>query len=191
MRVVMISGKAGSGKDTTAKLMKEKLEARGYRVLITHFADPVKFVCQNFFGWDGNKDKFGRSLLQYVGTEGVRSKYEDFWVEFVMKVLSCFPNQYDYVLIPDARFPNEIQRTIDFFPGSVHIRIERPSYISALSEEQLAHSSETALDYVEPDTFIHNSGSIEDLSDVIDGWLDEYIGYYQLTFEEFMEKVKY
>ena len=39
MKVITISGKAQNGKDTTAGLLKAALEADGYKVLITHYAD--------------------------------------------------------------------------------------------------------------------------------------------------------
>lgn len=69
MKIVCISGKAQHGKDTTAKLLEEILEAQGNRVLIAHYGDLVKYVCKTFFGWDGKKDEKGRTLLQRVGTD--------------------------------------------------------------------------------------------------------------------------
>ena len=39
MKIVCISGKAQHGKDTTAKLLEEILEAQGNRVLIAHYGD--------------------------------------------------------------------------------------------------------------------------------------------------------
>lgn len=56
MKVITISGKAQNGKDTTAGLLKAALEADGYKVLITHYADLLKYICKQFFGWDGQKD---------------------------------------------------------------------------------------------------------------------------------------
>ena len=46
MKIVCISGKAQHGKDTTAKLLEEILEAQGNRVLIAHYGDLVKYVCR-------------------------------------------------------------------------------------------------------------------------------------------------
>ena len=45
MKVITISGKAQNGKDTTAGLLKAALEADGYKVLITHYADLLKYIC--------------------------------------------------------------------------------------------------------------------------------------------------
>ena len=108
MKVILISGKAQHGKDTSAIFMKEALELEGRRVLIAHYGDLVKFICEKYFGWDGKKDEKGRSLLQYVGTDVVRKQKPDFWVNFVCEVLEMFSDQWDRVIIPDCRFPNTV-----------------------------------------------------------------------------------
>ena len=78
MKVICISGKAQHGKDTTAGYLKELLEARGNKVLVTQYGDLVKYICATFFAWDGQKDENGRTLLQYVGTNIVREKEPDY-----------------------------------------------------------------------------------------------------------------
>lgn len=163
MKVVVISGKAQHGKDTTANLLKQSLEADGKSVLITHYADLLKYICKQFFGWNGEKDKHGRQLLQHVGTDVIRASMPDFWVDFVASVLRLFPNHWDYVLIPDCRFPNEIEvlKKADF--DVIHIRVERPGFQSPLTQEQQGHSSETALDGVKPDYHLYNFGNLGDL----------------------------
>lgn len=168
MRVILISGKAQHGKDTAAGIIRETLEAEGYRVLITHYADLVKYVCKAFFGWDGQKDERGRSLLQYVGTDVVRSANPNYWVKFVADMLEFFHDDWDYVLIPDTRFPNEvdyIKHTTDI--PCIHIRVIRPDFESSLTPEQKAHPSETALDTYQPDLYLLNRGTEEELRDVI------------------------
>ena len=44
MQVIVISGKAQHGKDTTAGFLKDALEADGYPVLIAHYGDLVKYL---------------------------------------------------------------------------------------------------------------------------------------------------
>lgn len=72
MKVITISGKAQNGKDTTAGLLKAALEADGYKVLITHYADLLKYICKQFFGWDGQKDDAGRHMIKRTIKETVR-----------------------------------------------------------------------------------------------------------------------
>ena len=106
MKIITISAKAKNGKDFCASLIKQKLESRGNKVLIAHYADLLKYICKTFFGWDGKKNQEGRTLLQYVGTDVIRQKNPDYWVNFIVSILNLFPNEWDYVLIPDTRFPN-------------------------------------------------------------------------------------
>ena len=163
MKVVCISGKAQHGKDTTAGMIKTALESMGHTVLIAHYGDLVKYVCRTFFGWNGEKDAYGRSLLQKVGTDIVREQRPNYWVDFVKDMLSMFPNEWDFVLIPDSRFPNEIDGLKQAGFIVIHLRVRRENFESPLTTEQQNHPSETALDHVVPDFLIVNDGTLEDL----------------------------
>lgn len=146
MKLIYISGKARHGKDTVAGFMRDGLEQDGYRVLITHYGDLVKYVCKTFFGWNGEKDEAGRSLLQYVGTDKVRASYPNFWADFVTDIVYLFEENWDFVIIPDCRFKNEVQP----FTNSYLVRVERANgtqpFDNGLTPEQAAHPSETELD---------------------------------------------
>ena len=43
-KVILISGKARSGKDTLAKVLGDYLKEQGKDVLITHYADSLKYI---------------------------------------------------------------------------------------------------------------------------------------------------
>lgn len=163
MKVICISGQAQHGKDTTAVFLKAFLELDGYRVLITHYADLLKYICSTFFGWDGKKDDKGRTLLQKVGTNIIRRDCPDYWVDFLVDCLGWCENEWDYVLIPDCRFPNEIDGLKNANFDVIHMHIVRPDFDNGLSKEQKNHPSERALDDVTPDIYIHNDGSLSDL----------------------------
>lgn len=164
MKVVCISGRARHGKDTVASMMQRCLWGYGAKVLIIHNADLLKFMCKRFFHWDGQKDDRGRTLLQYVGTDVVRTQKPDFWVSFVADVLELFPNEWDYVLIPDCRFPNEINVLRDRGFDVLHVSVVRPDCDGGLSEEQRNHPSETAMDGTPADITIMNDGNLSGLT---------------------------
>lgn len=165
IKIVCISGHAQNGKDTTAKYMKEYHEALDERVLICHYGDLVKYVCEKFFGWDNEKNDAGRTLLQRVGTDVVRAQQPDYWVKFIVDMLKFFPDEWDYVLIPDARFPNEIDALYDAGFDVTHVRVVRddPYWVSPLSEEQQHHPSETALDDYGYDYILYNRYDLDAL----------------------------
>lgn len=165
IKIICISGHAQNGKDTTAQYMKEYYESDGSRVLICHYGDLVKYICEKFFGWDGEKNDAGRTLLQRVGTDVIRSQQPGYWVDFIASMLRFFPDEWDYVLIPDARFPNEIDGLRDAGFDVTHVRVVRdnPGWVSPLTEEQQNHPSETALDDYEYDYIFYNRYDLEAL----------------------------
>lgn len=175
MRIIAISGHAQNGKDTIAGMLKSSLEEHGERVLIAHYGDLVKYVCKTFFDWDGEKDEYGRHLLQYVGTDIIRSREPEFWVDFIIKMICFFGDNWDYVLIPDSRFPNEIDRLKETGCPVDHLRVERTNFVSPLTKEQQRHPSETALDDSIPDHRIINDGSLQDLERKVEQYIKENI----------------
>ena len=162
-KFICISGKAQNGKDTVANLLKSELESQKYSVLIIHQADLLKFICKNYFGWNGEKDDYGRTLLQKVGTDVIRQKSPDFWVDFIERVTAFFDGSWDYILVPDTRFPNEIERLRTQTSEVIHVRITRPDFLSPLSPEQQKHPSETALDNTVADYNIINDDGLDSL----------------------------
>ena len=164
MKILVISGKSGSGKDTFANIMKEKLEQQGKRCLVIHFADLVKHYATDYYGWNGEKDEEGRTLLQTLGTDKVRAIMPEYWAEAVAKFLAaitCF-NDFDVAFIPDARFPNEIETVFEYNQDSVSIRVERYNENGSMylnpdfTQEQLNHPSEVSLDKYPFDYIVEN-----------------------------------
>lgn len=167
MRIILISGFAQSGKDSSSFIMKELLEKQKKKVLIIHYADYLKLFCKTHLGWDGNKfTQEGRKLLQWFGTDVVRKNYEDTWVDMIIALLKGIKTLYDYVIIPDVRFPNEIDKMCDNF-DCITVRVIRPNFDNGLTEEQKKHPSETALDNHLMEYELINDGDLEKLLETI------------------------
>ena len=167
-KIICIGGKAQNGKDTSAEIFLKELKTNyGKKAIVVHYADLVKFICSKYFDWDGNKDEKGRTILQRVGTECVRDKIPDYWVDFIIGIIKLFPDEWDYVIIPDTRFPNEIYKWKECGFDSIYIRVQRENFKSPLTAEQQSHRSEIALDNEVPDYLLVNDGTIEDLTEKI------------------------
>ena len=177
--IIGISGKAGSGKDTAAKMLEvlyanpdisyEDFVNKRYKnfadILIVHFADALKETAQVLFRlgeWETNTQegkkttinwigKTVRELLQGIG-QGLRDAIDfDLWV----KILFANTKGWSNYIIADVRYPNEIKAIKE--RNGILIRIDRKGAGAG------NHSSETALDdYKEWDVHIENNGSIED-----------------------------
>lgn len=178
MKIILISGKAQHGKDTTANILKEKLEQKNNKVLITHFGDLVKFISERYFNWDGQKNERGRAILQRVGTDIIRKKKPDYWVDFIIDLLLILEEErkWEYVLIPDTRFPNEVEKfKVNKNWDIYSLRINRLNFESSLTPEQKNHPSETMLDNYTFDYVIHAENGIDKLEKEIDkfiNWLE-------------------
>lgn len=174
MKVCCISAKARHGKDTAAAMMAEYLENKGHKVLITHFADLLKYICKQFFGWNGDKDEKGRTLLQYVGTDVVGAKRPSYWADFLVDVLELFENEWDYVILPDCRYPLEFTCMRAKF-DTVILRVERPNFDNGLTEEQKNHASETKMDDYKFDEVIYNDSNLAELRNKVINFTDKYL----------------
>lgn len=165
MKIIMIAGKAQSGKDSCSEILYKEIEKNSNdKVLIIRFADLIKFYLREYFDWDGVKDEHGRELLQYVGTDIVRAKKKSYWADRVADFIELFCEYFDYVLIPDTRFINEINTILMRFPqyNVYTLYISREKNNSNLTDKQLMHESENSLGKEDCDFFIENNSSYED-----------------------------
>ena len=178
--IIGISGKAGSGKDTAAKMLEvlyanpdisyEDFANKRYKnfadIQIVHFADSLKETAQVLFRigeWETNTQegkkttinwigKTVRELLQGIG-QGLRDAIDpNLWV----KILFANTEDWSNYIIADVRYPNELEAIKE--RNGVLIRIDRNGAGAG------DHSSETALDdYNDWDVHIENNGSLESL----------------------------
>jgi hypothetical protein len=171
---ILFSGQAEHGKDSSANLLKTKLESIGKKVLIMHFADLLKFYAKQYFGWDGTKSIEGRRILQWLGTDIVRARNPNFWVQSVIDFMKIFENEYEYFLVADCRFPGEITCFADNGIASLCINVIRLNFENKLTPEQRSHPSERALDGFYFDYVIESASGLDNLSIEIDKLFDKY-----------------
>lgn len=157
--IVLFCGKAGVGKTTSARLATKLCNKK---CSVFSFASSVKNCARDYFYWDGNKDEYGRKLLQLVGGFG-REINPDLWVIHAKNSIKNFSPAFAF--IDDCRFPNEINKMKGFFK-TYTVRIEAsdreilkgtPAY-DDLSEVSLPSGENELYDFV-----IDNSGTLEEL----------------------------
>lgn len=163
MKVICVSGKAGAGKDTFAGMLKRYLDSKKKNTAIIHYADLLKYICKQYLDWNGEKDETGRNLLQHVGTDIVRARFPDYWVNFVVDILNFFGSKWDYAVIPDCRFPNEITTLQQNGFNVIHARVFRNGN-DILTPTQSQHPSETSLDTFKYHIKVNNNSDLESLS---------------------------
>jgi hypothetical protein len=161
--IFAISGFAQHGKDSTANILGKLL---GGNYLVVHNADYLKYICKQYMGWDGNKDEKGRNLLQKVGTDRIRLGMDkpSFWIEKTCEIIEIFRENYDYFMIPDCRFLNELFYPKAKFPYNVTtIRVHRLFFDNGLTPEQKKHPSEIELADFRHDFHIYSESGLDKL----------------------------
>lgn len=138
MKLIGISGKAGSGKDTLKEIIQTELASRGLRVASLSFAGPLKDALVLWFGWDrqrldsdfpykegglgnppGKPDDVDpicvmlgmtrREIMQKFGTECMRDGLDqNFWIKLAEYRIKTGMYPGDVFIVSDARFENEL-----------------------------------------------------------------------------------
>jgi hypothetical protein len=151
MDIVMISGKQGSGKTTTQKLLGEVWHKRfGTKITYVNFADILYEMHDSVLGilnryWPRRNIVKDGPLLQMLGTDwGRKTIDEEIWVKCLEKKVQDAPE--GLVVIGDCRFENEF----DGLPNALRVRLDCPEEIRkqrcSMWRENTAHPSEVGLD---------------------------------------------
>jgi len=173
-QIFLISGQARHGKDSTAQILKKHLIGNS---LILHFADHLKYIAKEYMGWDGVKDEKSRTLLQFLGTERVRMelKWPLFWAEITCNDIEILQDKFDYFLVPDLRYMNEMLYPKARFPSMVtSIRVERLGFENDLTPEQRNHISETELNNYPHDYHIQSPSGLDHLEKEVKSFIYSY-----------------
>lgn len=161
-KIILVSGKAGSGKDTFAKCMKKQLEENySMRVGISHYAVYLKSLLREFYQWNGEKSPYWRGKLQAIGTDLIRNKLDkpNYHVGRLIEDMRIMEEFFDYYIIPDLRFKNEVSEVEKEFgiDNVITIKIDAINNDDGIVDlEQKTHQSETDLDNYNFDYIVYN-----------------------------------
>ncbi len=108
--IIGFTGKAGAGKSTAAgMLIDAAVSSMAFdAATMMSFADPIKRIAREYFGWDGKKDERGRRLLQVLGTEAGRAYDANIWIDRLMKEAGDL-GAGTLVCVDDVRFIGEAE----------------------------------------------------------------------------------
>lgn len=155
--IVMLSGKQGSGKTSTAEALQKHWNSRGIATVRYRFAQPlyemheVVYLIAKNYGIEPPAVKDG-DLLQVLGTEWGRRKDPNIWVNCAKNKIQEMAGNWirlgllHVVLLDDLRFENEF----DAFPDAFRVRLECDREIrkqrASYWREREDHPSEIGLD---------------------------------------------
>lgn len=151
--IIAFSGRKQSGKSTSAEFIQDLLYKHkpGIVCKIYNFADPLKKdICMNILGmtyeqcygsdmdkntltdlvWSGEQ-LTARRAMEVIGTDIFRQLFNNVWVRAT--ILKIQKEQPDIAIIPDCRFPNEVDIILEN-TGEV-IRLDLDPFNSQSSSE--------------------------------------------------------
>jgi len=183
----IVSGQARSGKDTSVEIFKNIIESDNETCITIAYADFLKEILGKCFnltheqlygklkespieGLNRNTGSFldhsvcwtPRELLQYIGTDVMRNIDPYCWINVVKNFVDTNKNNYDNIILSDARFSNEVTWVLEH--GGIHVHIQK-TFRDKINGS--THYSETSLPNIEEsdNTFIiNNDGSLDDLT---------------------------
>ena len=166
MKLIGITGKARSGKDTVARMLFAQ-----HAFTRIAFADPLKLAAQQMFGlskeqtWDDRYKEtiipcWGmspRQMFQLLGNEAVKPVFgADIWIKRWSMSYAIFRDTDD-VIVPDVRFDHEASHIRSL--GGVIVEVQRGIGLVGSTGD---HASERGLSTL-PEYTIDNNGTLEDL----------------------------
>jgi hypothetical protein len=193
---IAICGKAKSGKNTVAKMLKKQLsKIEPISCNYIAFADPVKSIARTMFPNIPEKYLTGssefrssiipgafkngepltvRQLLIDIGTSLGRGYDHDIWLKVFDYNLSKLENKHhNMVILTDCRFLNEHKHVKN--KGFFNLKIVRnDSYkINHISETEQDGIPDSEFDYI-----IHNNGSLQQLKLEVEKVVNKLTSYY-------------
>ncbi|NMA50452.1 MAG: hypothetical protein GX951_01200 [Mollicutes bacterium] len=172
MRIFLIAGKSGSGKNEVARLIKEYYIYKLEESAITSYSKYIKNFALELTDWDGTSANKPRDFMQKIG-DVIRKENPNYFTSNMIKDIAVYRNYVKNLIISDVRMPGEIDKIRESFDDVYAIYVVNQFAQSKLTIEQQSHITENALeDYMDFDYTIAND-VMDNLKDKVFKILEE------------------
>lgn len=166
MKIIVVNGFGGSGKDTFEKYVDEYATKNGYQVWKTSMVSFVKEQAKKL-GWTGGKTLQDRRFLSDL--KDSLAKWNDSPFQYVLNEINeCKELGYTLLFI-DAREPEDIDRIKTTDPNVSTLLIKRQETDNITYGN---HADDCVLDYTY-DWVIENNKSLDNLKDSAEIWFEK------------------
>ncbi len=195
-KCIVLMGAAGAGKDTVAELINEVAYPNSFNNSASiKFSRKLKWAVAEIFNLDvGDLDdpaykarflarpiagcKTVRELLQWFGTDLLRSYDENVWVNAMLdEEWQVWENEKDdlppdFYISTDCRFPNEQQALLDTFESCLFVRLV---CVGGPTIETSKHASETQdlMTHMEIHIRYGDQEGLKKAAEIISWWVEE------------------
>ena len=159
--IFCICGKARSGKSLVGKYINDKLQECGYKVIISPYTKYLKQYISEITGKKITDNNKPRDLLQQISSEIIKGELgnKNFFINRQIEDIDLYSYFFDIVIIPDVRFPKEIEVLKEKYKNVISICVNRINYKSDLTLKQQKDETEISLDnYQDYDYVLVNEG---------------------------------
>lgn len=163
-KIILIAGRAESGKSTLAKNLKLAYESQNKKVILSPYSKYLKYYIEEITSQKIIEDNKPRDMLQQISSKIIKGQLnkKSFFIDRQIEDINIYSYFADIIIIPDVRFPDEIHAIKENFKDVISIGIIRQNHVSLLTKEQLEDDTETALNnYHAYDFEIENTESTD------------------------------
>ena len=122
-KIFIISGKAGSGKDEVADIIKSLYQGKKCKKLA--YAHYLNEYVKDISNWDGSEETKPRDLLQSMGIDLLKKINPNLLINRVCEDIEVYSYFYDVIIVTDARLVEEVEVPKGKFSNIITIRINR------------------------------------------------------------------
>lgn len=154
VKIIILSGKARSGKDKVADIIINYY--KDLKVKKLSYAYYLKQYVKSISNWDGEEATKPRELLQNIGIDLIKNKINNkLLINRVIEDIEVYSYFYDVIIITDARLIDEVEDIKNKY-NVITIRINS-SIDNNLSDIEKNHITEINLDNYKFDYVIENN----------------------------------
>ena len=171
-KIIILTGKAQSGKNASANIIKKYLEKQNKKTVIIAYAKYLKDYAKEITNWNGRETTKPREFLQQLGVELIKKEIdENMLINRIKEDIKVYEYFFDVIIISDARFESEIEEIKKEHKVTV-IKIDGKE--NKLTNNQKKHITETALDnYSKYDYKIEKKTTKQKLKEQIEKIMEE------------------
>ena len=164
MKVFLVGGKSGSGKNEVARLIEEYYTYKLKKCAITEFSKYLKLFAKEMTEWDGISQNKPREFLQSTG-KLIRNIDEHYFTRRMIQDLDVYAHMVDVLIICDVRMPLEFTEIKDNWPDVTSMIIVNQFAPSKLSLKQQSDITETALETFDDVDYIIANDDLKELKE--------------------------
>lgn len=163
--IFCVCGKARSGKSLVGKYINDKLQEDGYKIIVSPYTKYLKKYISEITGQEITDDNKPRDLLQQISSEIIKGELgnNNFFINRQIEDIDLYSYFFDIVIIPDVRFPKEIEVLKERYENVISIGVNRVDYKSDLTLQQQKDKTEISLDNYQNYDFLLINENIEKL----------------------------